>query len=144
MEDQTKEIQLTREDILSLTLHERFASWCGAVPMEYRLWLNQLLPLEEGQKLMSPLREVDIECQCLLAAITKKLQENCDDYDGYTGSALAALIQGLKMLQFTYPSRARGMEDGATILWSVKRHKNTAWFVEHPQKSGILERLFEL
>jgi hypothetical protein len=130
MGDETKEIELTIEDVLFLRLHQEFANWCGVEAKDYRHWLNGLLPVEKDEIRLFKLREVEIECSCLLTSITESLGSRATEIDSYLGTALGELIRVLKISAFVYPSRKRQMHDGQSLFWAIRRYKDEAWFVE--------------
>jgi hypothetical protein len=132
MADQTKETGITSEDLLFISLHRALSDWLKIEPMSYKRWLNQLLPLEEGEKKMFPLRPIDIEYSCLLTAIIIELQDQVSKgmIDHYFGTAASELIGALKVCSFVHPARMRGMEDREAVYWGVRREKNQAFYVE--------------
>jgi hypothetical protein len=132
MADETREIELTKEDILFLRLNQELANWCGVPAKDYRQWLYNLLPVEEGNIKLFPLREVDIECHCLLSASSEHLSKIDTNLDSYVGTALGEIIRTLRICSFVDASRKRSMADGQSMFWAVRRYKEEAWYVEIP------------
>ena len=133
----TKDIEINRGDLLAMALCRAFCSWANAQPMDYQHWLNQLLPLEEGDKIVCQAMPIEIECSCLLQSTINALEKQLDVIDSYLGTALGELIKVLKIFTFVNASRQRGMEDGEALWWSIKRQDNLAWFVERDAKADM-------
>lgn len=131
--------EITREDLLMLTLHQDLASWLEVEPMDYQHYINQLLPCEVDDNIIIALRHVDIEIQCLLAAITKELDRTHADYDGNSGTALTQIIIALRTGSYAYAARVKKLKSSAVLFLSIRRQANQAWWCEsEPDKQTML------
>jgi hypothetical protein len=123
---------INKDDILFYKIHKAVAEWCDVEPTEYQKYINQLLPVEKEDRIMSALRPIDIELQCLLHASLQWMGKHEATIDTYTGSALGVLIHGMKTCSFVNASRERKMVDGESCFWAIRRKANQAWFIEVP------------
>lgn len=131
-EERNENIEVNRGDVLALTLCQSFCSWVGAEPMDYQHWVNQLLPMEKDDKIVKQVGPVEIECNCLIQAAINKLEKQYDEIDAHLGTVLGEQIKVLKLFTFVNASRHRGMKDGETVWWAIRRQNNLAWFIEKP------------
>lgn len=134
---------ITKDDILFYNLHKGLADWAEVEPTEYQLYINQLLPVEQSDRVLYALRPIDIEMQCLFHATMEWLGKNEADIDTYTGSALGYVIHALKTIAFVDASRKRKMADGESMHWAIRRKANQAWFIEVPTSdhAKLVDRL---
>lgn len=134
-EEKTLEWELTKFDVLALSLLQRMLYWLGIEATPVDEFINGCLPYEKDKgKLRGQLRPPDLEMMCIYDAVVEYFAKHKDKIDGCDWTGIVALLNAFKMSIYVHPSKQIDLEDGESIEWSVVRHRNQVWWVSRRPK----------